>query len=82
MESNNQSLQEVPSESFAIAASVTDNSTNQELDELELDAIAGGCSDGADRERAAGIPVITTSQQLPFIPRLTIPMNVFDFLSS
>ena len=82
MESNNQFSQEVPSESSAITASAPDNSTNQELEELELDAIAGGCSDGADRARAAGIPVITTSQPLNFKPRLTIPMNVFDFLSS
>ena len=42
MESNNQFSQEVPSESSAITASAPDNSTNQELEELELDAIAGG----------------------------------------
>ncbi|MEG4149159.1 hypothetical protein [Microcoleus sp. Pol12B5] len=42
MESNNQFSQEVPSESSAITASAPDNSTNQELNELELDAIAGG----------------------------------------
>ncbi|MEG4836725.1 hypothetical protein [Microcoleus sp. B9-D4] len=82
MESNNQFSQELPSESSQIAASESDNLTNQELNDLELDAIAGGCSDGADRARAAGIPVIATSQPLPFKPRLTIPMNVFDFLSS
>lgn len=83
MESNNRFLQqEVPSESSAIAASAPDNSTDRELNDLDLEAIAGGCSDGADRARAAGIPVITTSQPLNFKPRLTIPMNVFDFLSS
>ena len=42
MESNNQSLQEVPSESSAIAESAPDNSTDRELNDLELDAIAGG----------------------------------------
>ncbi|MEG5171538.1 hypothetical protein [Microcoleus sp. B3-D7] len=42
MESNNRFLQEVPSESSAITASAPDNSTNQELSDLELDAIAGG----------------------------------------
>ncbi|MEG4502174.1 hypothetical protein QUA81_01065 [Microcoleus sp. F6_B4] len=65
MESNNQFLQELPSESSQIAASEPENSSNQELDELELDAIAGGCSDGADRARAAGIPVITVSGEPP-----------------
>ncbi|MEG3929908.1 hypothetical protein QUA35_00350 [Microcoleus sp. N9_B2] len=42
MESNNRFLQEVPSESSAITASAPDNSTNQELNDTELDAIAGG----------------------------------------
>ncbi|MEG4067098.1 hypothetical protein QUA42_07035 [Microcoleus sp. Pol11C2] len=42
MESNNQFLQEVPSESSAITASAPDNSTGEELSDLELDAIAGG----------------------------------------
>ncbi|MEG4817383.1 hypothetical protein, partial [Microcoleus sp. K5-D4] len=42
MESNNQFLQELPSESSQIAASELENSTNQELNDLELDAIAGG----------------------------------------
>lgn len=42
MESNNQFSQELPSELSQIAASELENSTNQELDELELDAIAGG----------------------------------------
>ena len=75
MESNNQFSQELPSESKA------ENLTAEELDELELEAIAGGCSDMADRTRAAGIPVITTSQPPPKL-RLTIPMNVFEFLGS
>ncbi|MEG4007824.1 hypothetical protein QUA41_18900 [Microcoleus sp. Pol11C1] len=42
MESNNLFSQELPSESSAITESESDNSTNQELNELELDAIAGG----------------------------------------
>lgn len=82
MESNNQFLQEVPSESSKITASEPENSTNQQLNDLDLEAIAGGCSDMGDRARAAGIPVITTSQPLNFKPRLTIPMNVFEILGS
>lgn len=42
MESNNRFLQEVEPESSAITASAPDNSTNQELNDLELEAIAGG----------------------------------------
>lgn len=42
MESNNRFLQEVEPESSAITASESDNSTNQELNDLELEAIAGG----------------------------------------
>ncbi|AFZ10179.1 hypothetical protein Osc7112_5985 [Oscillatoria nigro-viridis PCC 7112] len=61
MESNNLFWQELPSESSAITASAPDNSTNQELNNLELDAIAGGCSDAVDRAQAAGIPVLTIS---------------------
>ncbi|MEG4520277.1 MULTISPECIES: hypothetical protein [unclassified Microcoleus] len=53
MESNDQFSQELPSELSQIAASEPENSTNQELDELELDAIAGGyhiytATNGAD----------------------------------
>ena len=81
MESNNQFLQEVPSESSAITASAPDNSTNQELNDLELDAIAGGCSDAADQARAAGIPVLTINQPPPKL-RLTIPTKVFELLGS
>lgn len=75
MKTNDRFLQELPS------PSERDNSIDEELNELELDAIAGGCSDMADRARAAGMPVITISQALPK-PRLTIPMNVFEFLGS
>ncbi|MEG4089075.1 hypothetical protein QUB75_02290 [Microcoleus sp. K1-B6] len=42
MESNDQFSQELPSELSQIAESEPENSTNQELDELELDALAGG----------------------------------------
>ncbi|MEG4531697.1 hypothetical protein [Microcoleus sp. D2_18a_D3] len=65
MESNNRFLQEVPSESSAITAAAPENSTNQQLSDLELDALAGGCSDMADSARAAGIPVLTISGQPP-----------------
>ncbi|MEG4442973.1 hypothetical protein QUB47_26770 [Microcoleus sp. AT9_B5] len=75
MESNNKFSQEVPSESQQ------ENSSAEELNELELDAIAGGCSDAADRARAAGIPVLTINQPPPKL-RLTIPMNVFELLGS
>ncbi|MEG4149158.1 hypothetical protein [Microcoleus sp. Pol12B5] len=62
MESNNQSFQELPP---TIAASEQENSTDRELNDLDLEAIAGGCSDMADRARAAGIPVITASGPRP-----------------
>ncbi|MEG4349423.1 hypothetical protein QUA70_12055 [Microcoleus sp. LAD1_D5] len=42
MESNNKFSQEVPSESSAITASESDNSTDRELNDLDLEAIAGG----------------------------------------
>ncbi|MEG4216314.1 hypothetical protein QUA27_13030 [Microcoleus sp. Pol14C6] len=42
MESNNRFLQEVPSESSAITAAAPENSTSGELNDSELDAIAGG----------------------------------------
>ncbi|MEG3859408.1 hypothetical protein [Microcoleus sp. herbarium12] len=75
MKTNDRFLQELPS------PSERDNSIDEELNELELDAIAGGCSDMADRARAAGMPVITISEPVKK-PRLTIPMNVFEFLGS
>ncbi|MEG4498822.1 hypothetical protein QUB05_09390 [Microcoleus sp. F10-C6] len=59
METNDISFQQLPSESQP------ENSTAEELDALELDAIAGGCSDGADRARAAGIRVMTTNSPGP-----------------
>ncbi|MEG4498821.1 hypothetical protein QUB05_09395 [Microcoleus sp. F10-C6] len=74
MESNNKFSQEVPSESQQ------ENSSAEELNNLELDAIAGGCSDGADLARAAGIPVITVSGEKPKF-RLTIPTKIFDLFS-
>ncbi|MEG4216313.1 hypothetical protein QUA27_13025 [Microcoleus sp. Pol14C6] len=52
MESNDQFSQELPSELSQIAASEPENSTNQELDELELDAIAGGLFFWGDPEKA------------------------------
>lgn len=52
MESNDQFSQELPSELSQIAASEPENSTNQELDELELDAIAGGFLFWGDPEQA------------------------------
>lgn len=55
MESNNKFSQEVQSESQQ------ENSSAEELNDLELDAIAGGCSDAVDQARAAGIPVLTIS---------------------
>ncbi|MEG4007823.1 hypothetical protein QUA41_18905 [Microcoleus sp. Pol11C1] len=82
MESNNQFLQEVPSESPAITASAPDNSTDEELSDLELDAIAGGCSDMADRARAAGIPVITASGPRPNIFGRGLPMNLIEEMQS
>ncbi|MEP6516592.1 hypothetical protein [Microcoleus vaginatus] len=81
MESNDQFSQELPSQLSQIAASEPENSTNQELDELELDAIAGGCSDAVDQARAAGIPVLTINQPPPKL-RLTIPMKMFELLGS
>jgi hypothetical protein len=68
METNNQSLQEVPSESSAITASAPDNSTDRELNDLELDAIAGGMA------------TITVSGERPKF-RLTIPTKIFDLFS-
>ncbi|MEG4072096.1 hypothetical protein QUA30_05315 [Microcoleus sp. Pol14C2] len=68
MESNNQFLQEVPSESPAITASAPDNSTDEELSDLELDAIAGG------------MRTITVSGEKPKF-RLTIPTKIFDLFS-
>lgn len=81
MESNNQLSQELPSELSQIAAFAPENSTNPELNDLELDAIAGGCSDAVDRDRAAGIPVLTINQPPPKL-RLTIPTKVFELLGS
>ncbi|MEG5031838.1 hypothetical protein [Microcoleus sp. AT3-D2] len=70
MESNNQSLQEVPSESSAITAAAPDNSTNQELSDLELDAIAGG------------IRTITASGPKPDFMRRGLSMQITEaFLS-
>lgn len=70
MESNNQFLQEVPSESSAIAESESDNSTNRELNELELDAIAGG------------IRTITASGPKPDFMRRGLTMQITEaFLS-
>lgn len=81
MESNNRFLQEVPSESSAITASAPNNSTNQQLSDLELDAIAGGHSNMADRARAAGIPVITASGPRPDFGRgPSINMEFFEAL--
>jgi|GEM_PF-3485297 hypothetical protein len=42
METNNQFLQEVSPQLSQIAASESANSIDEELDELELEAIAGG----------------------------------------
>ncbi|MEG4852925.1 hypothetical protein QUB10_18805 [Microcoleus sp. B5-D4] len=82
MESNAPLCQKLSFEPSKITASKQEISTHRELNDLDLEAIAGGCSDMADdRARAAGIPVITTSQPLEK-PRLTIPMNVFEFLGS
>ncbi|MEG4939510.1 hypothetical protein [Microcoleus sp. F4-D5] len=69
MESNNQFSQELPSELSQITAFAPENSTNQELDELELDAIAGG------------IRTITVSGEKPTF-RLTIPTKIFDLFRS
>ncbi|MEG4007825.1 hypothetical protein QUA41_18895 [Microcoleus sp. Pol11C1] len=80
MESNNQFLQELPSESSQIAASELENSTNQELNDLELDAIAGGRSDMADRARAAGMPVVTTNSPRPHFKGPAISMEFFEAL--
>lgn len=74
MESNNKFSQEVPSESQQ------ENSSAEELNELELEAIAGGCSDAADQARAAGIPVLTINQPPPKL-RLTIPTKVLELFS-
>ncbi|MEG4394921.1 hypothetical protein [Microcoleus sp. BROC3] len=49
------------------ATSPPENSTDRELSDLDIEAIAGGCSDLADRARAAGIPVITTNSPGPDI---------------
>ncbi|MEG4968437.1 hypothetical protein QUB11_17635 [Microcoleus sp. B6-A1] len=81
MESNAPLCQKLSFEPSKITASKQEISTHRELNDLDLEAIAGGRSDMADRARAAGIPVITTSQPLEK-PRLTIPMNVFEFLGS
>ncbi|MEG4836724.1 hypothetical protein [Microcoleus sp. B9-D4] len=65
MESNNQFSQELPSESSKLTASALENSTDRELNDLELDALAGGRSDMADRARAAGMRVVTTNAKYP-----------------
>ncbi|MEG4986425.1 hypothetical protein QUB08_11735 [Microcoleus sp. BR0-C5] len=65
METNNQFLQEVSPLLSQIAASESVNSIDEELNELELEAIAGGHSNMANRARAAGIPVITGSGPRP-----------------
>ncbi|MEG4115731.1 MULTISPECIES: hypothetical protein [unclassified Microcoleus] len=78
METNNRFSQELPSESSQIAASELENSTDRELDQLELDAIAGGRSDMADRARAAGIPVITASGPRPNIFGRGLPMQLIE----
>jgi len=75
MESNNKFSQEVQSESQQ------ENSSAEELNDLELDAIAGGCSDAVDQARAAGIPVLTINQPPPKL-RLTIPTKMFELLGS
>ncbi|MEG4089076.1 hypothetical protein QUB75_02295 [Microcoleus sp. K1-B6] len=75
MESNNKFFQKVPSESQQ------ENSSAEELNELELEAIAGGCSDAVDQARAAGIPVLTINQPPPKL-RLTIPTKMLELLGS
>lgn len=80
MESNNQFSQEVPSESSKIAAPEPDNSTDRELSDLDLEAIAGGRSDMADRARAAGMTVITTNSPRPHFKGPTINMEFFEAL--
>lgn len=81
MESNNRFSQELPSESSKIAASEPDNSTNRELNDLDLEAIAGGHSDMADRARAAGMPVITTNSPRPNIFGRAVPMQLIEAAS-
>ncbi|MEG4349422.1 hypothetical protein QUA70_12060 [Microcoleus sp. LAD1_D5] len=71
MESNNQSFQEVPP---AIAAAAPTDSTNQDLNDLELDAIAGGRSDMADRALTAGMRVITTNSKGPNIGLVSLDL--------
>ncbi|MEG4939509.1 hypothetical protein [Microcoleus sp. F4-D5] len=78
MESNNRFSQEVPSDLSQIAASEPENSSAEELDELELEAIAGGCSDAADRDRAAGIRVITTNSPRPNIDFGLVSMDLIE----
>lgn len=81
MESNNHFLQELPSESSQIAASESDNLTDRELNDLDLEAIAGGRSDMADRARAAGMPVITASGPRPNIFGRGLPMQLIEAAS-
>ncbi|MEG5031839.1 hypothetical protein [Microcoleus sp. AT3-D2] len=81
MESNNQFSQELPSESSKIAASEQENSTDRELNDLDLEAIAGGRSDMADRARAAGMPVITASGPRPNIFGRGLPMELIEAAS-
>ncbi|MEG4067099.1 hypothetical protein QUA42_07040 [Microcoleus sp. Pol11C2] len=81
METNNQFLQEVSPQLSQIAASESENSIDEELDELELEAIAGGHSNMADRARAAGMPVITVSGPRPnFGPGPAMNMGFFEAL--
>jgi rRNA-processing protein FCF1 len=75
MKTNDRFLQELPS------PSERDNSIDEELNELELDAIAGGCSDMADRARAAGMPVITTNSPRPNIFGRPLPMQFIEAAS-
>ncbi|MEG3929907.1 hypothetical protein QUA35_00345 [Microcoleus sp. N9_B2] len=80
MESNNHFLQELPSESSKLTASELGNSTDRELNDLDLEAIAGGHSNMADRARAAGMPVVTSNSPRPHFKGPAISMEFFEAL--
>ncbi|HAX79347.1 MAG TPA: hypothetical protein DCY88_26860 [Cyanobacteria bacterium UBA11372] len=70
MESNNSFGQEAK-----ITAIEPENSTNQELNDSELDAIAGG----VDSKK---IPVITITGSVPQSLKPHIPMRLINYLRS